>query len=76
MHTCHGSWIAVLQLKQWGEGETEKGRPGQDGGREEGDWERGIDASRGNAGGRGRESKRARELYPLLMVVWCMEKEI
>lgn len=76
MHTCHASWLAVSQLKQWGEGGKGKGREGQDGGREEGDRERGLDALRGNAGGRGKESKRARELYPLLMVVWCMEKEI
>lgn len=42
------------------------------GGREErGVWRRG-----GNAGGRGRESKRAGAPYPLLMIVWCTEKEI
>lgn len=77
MHTCHGSWLAVSQLRWRGEGGRGKGRVGQDGGREEGDRERGADALRAMlGGGRGRESKRARELYPLLMVVWCMEKEI
>lgn len=35
-----------------------------------------VDALRGSAGGEGKRSKRAREPYPLLMVVWCMEKEI
>lgn len=43
----------------------------------QGTGKKGVDAFRGDAGGgRGRESKRARELYPLLMVVWCIEKEI
>lgn len=38
--------------------------------------EKRVDAFRGIAGGRGRESKRAREPYLLLMLVWCIEKEI
>lgn len=78
MHTCYGSWLAVTLLKQRGEGGRGegKGRVGQDDGGEEGDKRESVDALRGNAGGRGRESKRARKLYLLLMVVWCMEKEI
>lgn len=38
--------------------------------------EKKVDALGGIAGGRGRESKRAREPYLLLMAVWCVEKEI
>lgn len=38
--------------------------------------EKRVDAFRVFSGGRGRESKRAREAYLLLMVVWCIEKEI
>lgn len=34
------------------------------------------DALRDDVWGRGRGSKRARELYLLLIVVWCIEKEI
>lgn len=50
------------------------------GGREEWDgvtgvWRR-VERRGGNAGGRGRESKRAGVPYPLLMIVWCTEKEI
>lgn len=44
--------------------------------KEEGRGGKRVDALGGIAGGRGRESKRARERYLLLMLVWCIEKEI
>lgn len=78
MMYAHLPWLLASSLiaETVGEGRRGEGREGQDGDRVDGDREREVDGLRGNAGGRGRESKRARELYPLLMVVWCMEKEI
>lgn len=77
MMYAHLPWLLASSLtaETVGGGGERKGRTGWRWGTV-GQGRRGGDALRGNAGGRGRESKRARELYPLLMEVWCMEKEI